>query len=94
LQNPTVLSVNPTCANAGTTFTINGTGMYPSLVPSVLIGGAPLSPSQYTSVSDTAISVVAPEESGEALPVVVQTGAGCVQRQCHDRDLILDLCNF
>jgi hypothetical protein len=76
LQNPTVLSVNPTCAHAGTTFVINGTGFYPSLVKSVLIDGTPLDPSQYTTTSDTAITVVAPKESAKALPVVVETTQG------------------
>jgi hypothetical protein len=44
LEKPVVLSLTPTCANAGDTFTITGTGMYPSLVKSVLIDGSPLDP--------------------------------------------------
>src|SRR6202012_2357415 len=39
LQPPVVTSVSPTCVYAGQTFHINGTGMYPSLVSGVVIGG-------------------------------------------------------
>ena len=42
LQNPTTLNVNPICANVGDEFVIDGTGMYPSLVTGVPIGGMPL----------------------------------------------------
>jgi putative transposase len=42
LQNPTALNVNPICANVGDKFVIDGTGMYPSLVTGVPIGGMPL----------------------------------------------------
>jgi hypothetical protein len=76
LQKPDVLSVNPTCVNAGNVFAIAGTGFYPSLVTSVLIDGSPLAPTQFTAASDTLINVVAPEQSGESLPVTVQTGEG------------------
>jgi hypothetical protein len=75
LQPPVVQSVNPTCANAGTQFVISGAGFYPSLVPSVVIGGTPLDPSQYTTTSDTAITVIAPEMSGDSLSVVVARGS-------------------
>jgi hypothetical protein len=60
LQHPVVTSVNPTSVNQGDTFTINGTGFYPSLVDAVLIGGTPLSQDNVTPVSDTQINVVAP----------------------------------
>jgi hypothetical protein len=76
LQQPVVLSVNPTCVTPGHEFSINGAGLYPSLVSSVLIGGTPLSPAQYTPVSDTLIRVVAPKQTGNSQPVVVQTGVG------------------
>jgi hypothetical protein len=76
LQQPSVSSVNPTCANAGTQFVISGTGFYPSLVQSVVIGGTALDSSQYTTTSDTAITVIAPEMSGAALSVVVETSQG------------------
>jgi hypothetical protein len=77
LQNPTVLSVNPTCVLAGSTFTINGTGMYPALVTGVVIGGTPLTTSQYSKASDSLLQVIAPNQPSEApQPVVVQTALG------------------
>jgi len=93
LQKPAVLSVSPTCANAGSTFTINGTGFYPSLVTSVLIGGRQLNPSQFTTTSDTAISVTAPEEPGEFLPVVVQTEEGLSNANVTIEISVIDLCS-
>jgi hypothetical protein len=76
LQKPVVTSVNPTCVNAGDSFAINGTGFYPSLVSDILIGGLTYSSSQYKVESDSLISVVAPSQSGDDLPVAVQTGIG------------------
>ena len=77
LQNPTVLSVSPTCVLAGSTFTINGTGMYPAFVTSVVIGGTPLTTSQYSKASDSLLQVVAPNQPSEApQPVVVETALG------------------
>jgi hypothetical protein len=77
LQNSTVLSVNPACVLLGSTFCINGTGMYPSLVTGVAIGGTPLTTSQYSKMSDTLLQVIAPDQPSEALqPVVVQTALG------------------
>jgi hypothetical protein len=81
LQKPTVLSVSPTCVNEGSTFTINGTGMYPSLVTSVLINAVPLEPPGFKADSDTSITVVAPiiitpGQSSYFLPVAVQTVEG------------------
>jgi hypothetical protein len=35
-----------------------------------------LTSSQYTTTSDTSITVVAPAQSGDSLPVVVQTAQG------------------
>jgi Ca2+-binding RTX toxin-like protein len=77
LQNPMVLNVNPACVLPGSTFTINGTGMYPSLVTGIAIGGTPLTTSQYSKMSDTLLQVIAPDQPSEApQPVVVQTALG------------------
>ena len=76
------------------TAAIAGTGMYPSLVKSVLIDGSPLDPSQYTTVSDTAINVVAPRVSGEFLPVVVQTSQGNSNDTVTIEISIVDFCNL
>jgi hypothetical protein len=77
LQNPVITSVSPACVFPGATFDINGTGLYPSLVSSILIGGQPLSSAQYKPVSDTEIEVIAPnQQEVDAQPVVVQTGLG------------------
>jgi hypothetical protein len=94
LQKPVVTSVNPTCANAGTKFVIDGTGMYPSLVTSVSIGGTPLNSSQYATTSDTAITVIAPQQSGEFLPVVVQTAEGLSNANVTIEISIIDICNL
>ena len=46
------------------------------LVSDILIGGANYSSSQYTVESDSLLSVVAPSQSGDDLPVAVHTGVG------------------
>jgi hypothetical protein len=76
LQNPTVLSVNPTCIKVGDDFVVNGTGFYPALVTSVVIGGAPLSSAEFIATSDTSIGAVTPNQPGSSQPVVVQTAEG------------------
>jgi hypothetical protein len=84
LQNPAVVSVssqdNPgsTCVIPGKNFTINGIGLYPSLVTSVLINGTPLDPGSYSTISDTGITVTAPSSlaSSRAQTVVVKTEKG------------------
>jgi hypothetical protein len=76
LQQPVVTSVSPTSVFEGDEFTITGTGLYPSLVTGVLINGEPLDPTQFSTVSDTEITVVAPDTLGFFLPVVVQTSQG------------------
>lgn len=76
IQPPVVTGVGSARVNPGDTFTISGTGLYPSLVTSVLVGGVPLSPEQYSTVSDTKITAVAPNVNGRNLPVVVQTTKG------------------
>jgi hypothetical protein len=79
LQEPVVTGVSPSCVNSGDQFTIQGTGFYPSLVQSVLIGGTPVSPANITTVSDTQINVVAPDTiecHGTGCTVAVQTTQG------------------
>jgi hypothetical protein len=91
LQQPVVTTVSPTCVNAGNNFTISGTGLYPSLVSQVLIDGSPVT--AYTTRSDTQIDVVAPEQSGEELPVVVQTGEGISNSTVTVEISVIDLCS-
>lgn len=91
LQQPVVKSVSPTCVNAGNNFTINGSGLYPSLVSKVLIDSSLAN--AYTTRSDTEIDVIAPEQSGEALPVVVQTGEGISNSNVTIEISVIDLCN-
>lgn len=79
IQPPVVTGVSPSCVDSGNQFTIQGTGLYPSLVQSVLIGGTPVSPASITTVSDTQISVIAPDTfacHGTGCPVAVQTTQG------------------
>ena len=92
LQTPEVSSVSPSCVNAGDNFTITGTALYPSLVSSVLIDGTPLSSSQYSTVSDTQLNVVAPYQSGDALPVVVKTSEGVSNDNVTIEISVLGLC--
>jgi hypothetical protein len=81
LQKPAVSSVSPPCVLGGGIFDINGTGLYPSLVTSVLIGGTALSTSNYsfasTSDGTNDISVVAPHQPAlSPQSVIVQTSEG------------------
>lgn len=79
IQPPVVTGVSPTCVNSGDQFTIQGTGMYPSLVQSVLIGGTAVNPANITTVSDTQINVIAPDTvecHGAGCSVAVQTAQG------------------
>jgi hypothetical protein len=79
VQPPVVTGVSPSCVNSGDQFTIQGTGMYPSLVQSVLIGGTPVNPANITTVSDTQINVIAPDTiecHGTGCTVAVQTTQG------------------
>ncbi|QDV33571.1 IPT/TIG domain-containing protein [Tautonia plasticadhaerens] len=73
LQQPVVTAVNPDEVDSGKTFTVSGAGFYPSLVEDVLIDGESAA---FTVVSDTEITVVAPQELGFELPVVVRTSEG------------------
>lgn len=94
LQKPTVLSVNPTCVSAGNKFTINGSGFYPSLVTSVTLGGTAVDMSAIALESDTAISVIAPDVSAEADPVVVETAEGQSNSNVNIEISIIDICNL
>ena len=79
LQQPVVTGVNPSCVNSGDQFTIQGTGMYPSMVTAVLIGGTPVDAANIRTVSDTQINVVAPDTfecHGTGCSVAVQTAEG------------------
>jgi hypothetical protein len=75
LQDPKITGLSSSFVEEGDTFTISGSGFYPSLVEGVLIGGTPLTSEQYTTVSDTQIRVVAPFLAAFS-PVVVQTTEG------------------
>ncbi|MGH6904950.1 MAG: IPT/TIG domain-containing protein [Geminicoccaceae bacterium] len=74
LQPPAVTSVDPDDVCANEKVTITGTGFYPSLVQRVLIDGDALD--AFSTVSDTEITVFAPDFLGFALPVAVQTAEG------------------
>jgi hypothetical protein len=76
LGDPVVSGVSSATVKPGQTFTIEGQALYPSLIESVLIGGEPLTSSNFRSISDTEIEVVAPNLRGSALPVVVKTSQG------------------
>lgn len=77
LQKPVLLSADRECVMPGRVFGINGTGLYPSLVSNVLVGGTELSSGQYEAVRDTLLEVVAPNQARpDPQPVVVQTGEG------------------
>jgi hypothetical protein len=79
LQLPVITSVSPSCVDSGQQFTIQGTGLYPSLVQAVLIGGTPVSQAAITTVSDTQIDVIAPDTAachGTGCAVAVQTAEG------------------
>ena len=76
LGDPVVSGVSSATVKPGQTFTIEGQALYPSLIESVLIGGEPLTSSNFRSISDSEIEVVAPNMRGSALPVVVKTSQG------------------
>jgi hypothetical protein len=94
VQPPVVTGVNPSCVNSGDQFTIQGTGLYPSLVQSVLIGGTPVNPANITTVSDTQINVIAPDTfacHGTGCSVAVQTTQGT--SNTNFTIVISDFCN-
>ena len=82
LQPPVVTGLSSYYVDEGNTFTIKGSGFYPSLVQSVLIGGTPLTSSQYKVLSDKQIEVVAPF-LGFYDSVVVQTSQGTSNDNYH-----------
>jgi hypothetical protein len=63
-------------------------------VTSVLIGGTPLDSSQYTTVNNTSITVIAPEMSGEALSVDVKTTVGESDSNVTIEISVIDACNL
>jgi hypothetical protein len=94
LQPPVVTSVSPSCVNSGDNFIIQGTGFYPSLVQSVLIGGTPVSADSITRENDTQLKVVAPDTiecHGTGCPVAVQTTQGTSKTNFNI--VISDFCN-
>lgn len=76
LQPPRVASVSTGRVAEGQTFKIIGSGLYPSLVTAVLIGGQPLAAGNFQVVSDTEITVIAPDSFGIEDSVVVKTTQG------------------
>jgi len=76
LQPPRVASVSTSRVAEGQTFKIIGSGLYPSLVTAVLIGGQPLAAGNFQVVSDTEITVIAPDSFGIEDSVVVKTTQG------------------
>jgi hypothetical protein len=76
LQYPRIFGVSQPSVNPGEPFTIEGQGLYPAMVQGVLIGGQPLSNDNFEPLSDSAITVVAPNTPGQALLVVVLTTQG------------------
>jgi hypothetical protein len=79
IQQPAVTGVSPSCVDSGDQFTIQGTGLYPSLVEAVLIGGTSVDSANITTVSDQQINVIAPDTiecHGTGCPVAVQTTQG------------------
>jgi hypothetical protein len=78
IQPPVITGVSPSCVDSGESFTIDGTGLYPSLVQAVLINGTAVDSSAITTVSDTKTNVIAPDtiECHLGCPVAVQTNEG------------------
>jgi IPT/TIG domain len=73
-----VTGVSPGCVDSGDSFTIHGTGLYPSLVQAVLVNGNAVDPHAITPISDTQLNVIAPDtiECHFGCPVEVQTNEG------------------
>lgn len=76
LQSPAVSGVSVPTVAPGGEFTITGSAFYPSLVQGVVIGGQALGPASFSVLNDGQIEVVAPDMTGEALPVIVKTSQG------------------
>jgi hypothetical protein len=78
IQPPTVTAINPGCVDSGDSFTVQGNGLYPSLIQSVIINGTPVAPQTITPISDTQTNIIAPNtiQCHFGCPVVVQTNEG------------------
>jgi hypothetical protein len=77
LTKPKVTGVSPKTVQPGDLFTIEGTGLYPSLIQGVFIGGQPVNMANVVPVSDTAIEILAPNTpSTRPQSVVVRTNQG------------------
>jgi IPT/TIG domain len=78
IQPPVVTGLSPGCVDSGNSFTIHGSGLYPSLVQAVLINGNAVEPQNITTVSDTQLNVIAPDifDCHFGCPVEVQTNKG------------------
>jgi hypothetical protein len=77
LTKPNVTGASPTTVQPGDLFTIKGTGLYPSLIQGVFIGGQPVNMANVVPISDTAIEILAPNTpSKRPLSVVVRTNRG------------------
>jgi hypothetical protein len=77
LERPTVSAVSKKTVQPGDLFTIVGTGLYPSLIQGVFIGGQPVSMANVVAISDTAIEILAPNRpSNRPQSVVVRTTRG------------------
>ena len=77
LELPKVEKVDPTIVKRGQQFEIIGTGLYPSLVTAVQLGGDALPTGNFTPTDDTDITVVVPSTVNTGNQFVgVQTSQG------------------
>jgi hypothetical protein len=77
LTKPNVTDVSPTSVQPGDLFTIEGTGLYPSLIQDVFIGGQPVNMANVVPISDTEIEILAPNTpKNSPQSVVVRTTLG------------------
>lgn len=81
IEEPVVISISGSPVSVGQQFQINGTGFYPSLVESVLLGGNAVPSANISTTSDSVIAVTAPNDSSQfpfntPLAVAVRTSAG------------------
>jgi hypothetical protein len=77
LAKPTVTGLSRATVLPGNLFTVEGTGLHPSLIQGVFIGGQPVNMANVVSISDTAIEILAPNTpSRRPQSVVVRTNQG------------------
>jgi hypothetical protein len=77
LTKPNVTGVSPMTVQPGDLFTIEGTGLYPSLIQNVFIGGQPVNMANVVPISDTEIEILAPNTPrNRPQSVVVRTNLG------------------